>query len=208
MNSVRVRRFEGLQDYANIWQQMRDFTDTRDAGTVDQIWLLQHHPVYTLGQAGKAEHLLHTSDIPVIKTDRGGQITYHGPGQLIVYVLLDLQRRQRGVRQLVTLLEQSIIRLLAEYDIHSYAHKSAPGVYVMQNEREHKIAALGLRVRKGRCYHGLALNIDMDLAPFNNINPCGYAGLAVTRLRDLLPQAVNWQEVENKLIQQLKNHLH
>lgn len=207
MASVRVRHFEGLQDYADIWQQMRRFTDERTRDTPDEIWLLQHNPVFTLGQAGKMEHLLQTSKIPVIKTDRGGQITYHGPGQLMVYVLLDMKRRQLGVRELVTRMEKAVIALLQEFHIDSYAKKSAPGVYVKQDGREHKIAALGLRVRKGFCYHGLALNIDMDLEPFQRINPCGYAGLGITQLSNLLPKKPDWKNVENTLVRQLQNQL-
>jgi lipoyl(octanoyl) transferase len=208
MNLVHVRHFEGLQDYADIWQQMRNFTDERTGDTPDEIWLLQHSPVFTLGQAGKKEHLLRPSRIPVIKSDRGGQITYHGPGQLMVYVLLDIKRRQLSVRNLVTCLENAVIALLQEFDIESYAKKSAPGVYVQKDNLEQKISAVGLRVRKGRCYHGLAFNIDMDLQPFESINPCGYAGLGVTQMANLLPKKPDWQDVENKLVQQLKNQLH
>lgn len=153
MDTLRVRRFAGCQDYTDIWQQMRHFTDTRTEDTIDEIWLLQHHPVLTLGQAGKIQHLLAATDIPVVKTDRGGQITYHGPGQLMVYVLLDLKRRNLGVRQLVTAMEKSVIAVLMDLGIPAYAKKSAPGVYVTQQargyKREYKIAALGLRVRKG-----------------------------------------------------------
>lgn len=208
MDPVRVRRFDGLQDYTDIWQQMRHFTDERTGDTPDEFWLMQHHPVFTLGQAGKTEHLLQTSHIPLVLSDRGGQITYHGPGQLMVYVLLDIKRRQLGVRELVTQMEKSVIALLQEFHITSYAKKSAPGVYVEQDDHEYKISALGLRVRKGCCYHGLALNIDMDLEPFQLINPCGYAGMAVTQMANLLTVTPNWQDVENRLVLQLKNHLH
>jgi len=210
-NGVVVKKFEGLQDYKKIWQAMRDFTDQRTDETRDEIWLLQHHPVFTQGQAGKAEHLLSTSSIPVVKSDRGGQITYHGPGQLIAYLLIDIKRRHLGVRDLVTLMEQSIIELLNELNITAYAKKSAPGVYVQCNINnrmiEHKIASLGLRVRKGCSYHGLALNIDMDLEPYQQINPCGYAGLAVTQIANLLPAKPDWLSIENKLSAQLKRHL-
>jgi len=208
MEPVSVQHFDGLQDYLSIWQQMRSFTDQRTDHTPDQIWLLQHRPVFTLGQAGKTEHLLQASQIPLIKTDRGGQITYHGPGQLMAYLLLDIKRRGLGVRELVTRMEKSVIAVLQEFDIASYAKKTAPGVYVKQDGREQKIAALGLRVRRGRCYHGLALNIDMDLQPFEWINPCGYAGLGITQLANLLPKKPDWQEVENKLVRQLKKQLH
>jgi len=208
MHSIHVRRFDGLQDYANIWQQMRHFTEHRHADTTDEIWLMQHNPVITLGQAGKTEHLLQASKIPVIKTDRGGQVTYHGPGQLMAYLLLDMKRRGLGVRELVTQMEQAVIALLQEFHIESYAKKTAPGVYVKQDGREQKIAALGLRVRKGCCYHGLALNIDMDLQPFELINPCGYPGMKVTQMKNLLPKKPEWQDVENKLVQHLKHPLH
>lgn len=203
-----VRRLDGLQDYTNIWQQMRHFTDHRIESTADEIWLLQHKPVFTLGQAGKVEHLINPGTIPVVRTDRGGQMTYHGPGQLILYLLMDLKRHSLGIRDLVTLLENSLIALLEEYNIESYGKKSAPGVYVQHQNREHKIAALGLRVRRGCSYHGLSLNIDVDLAPFSQINPCGYPGLAVTRMTDLLASPPEWQMLENKLVQQLQKHLH
>lgn len=179
--AVLVRRL-GEVDYAATWEEMKRFTATRSADDADQIWLLQHPPVYTLGVAGRRAHLLRSDTrIPVIKTDRGGQITYHGPGQIVAYALVDLRRLGCGVRQLVGLLEQSVIDLLAEYDIKADRRQQAPGVYV----GEAKIAALGLRIRNGCSYHGLALNVDMDLAPFTDIDPCGYPGLRVTQLRDL-----------------------
>lgn len=209
--SIAIKKLEGLQDYKNTWQAMRDFTDARNANTPDEIWLLQHHPVFTQGQAGKAEHVLTSSSIPLVKSDRGGQVTYHGPGQLVAYLLMDLKRRKLGVRELVTVMEQSLIALLQELDITAYAKKSAPGVYVRREIHkqliEHKIASLGLRVRKGRSYHGLALNIAMDLEPYQQINPCGYAGLPVTQIADLLPAKPNWKDIENKLTAQLKRHL-
>lgn len=170
----------GRTDYAPVWQAMKQFTDTRDAKTPDQLWLTEHNPVYTQGLNGRQEHLLMTGDIPVVQVDRGGQVTYHGPGQLVIYCLLDLQRLGLGIRQLVTDIEQSIIDLLQYYKVDSYAKKDAPGVYI----GDAKIAALGLRVRKGCCYHGLSLNLDMDLAPFSGINPCGFQGLKVTQLAD------------------------
>lgn len=177
-----VIRFLGMADYLPAWHAMQAFTTARDAATPDEIWLLQHPPVYTLGLAGKPEHLLRSdTGIPVIKIDRGGQITYHGPGQLVAYVLLDLKRRNLGVRALVRKLEAAVIDLLSSYGIAACYRADAPGVYTGDS----KIAALGLRIRNGCCYHGLALNIDMDLTPFQAINPCGYAGLAVTQLRDL-----------------------
>ncbi len=180
-----IRRL-GVTAYEPTWRAMQQFTATRTAATQDEIWLTQHTPVYTLGLAGKPEHLLRVdTGIPLIKTDRGGQITYHGPGQLVAYVLLDIKRRGVGVRTLVRKLESAVINLLATYDITAHYRADAPGVYVMANNTEAKIAALGLRIKNGCCYHGLALNIDMNLASFIHINPCGYAGLAVTQLRDL-----------------------
>ena len=179
MTQLRVR-YLGLQPYEPSLQAMQDFTDSRDAETVDEIWLLQHEPVFTQGQAGKDEHLLQQTHIPIIKTDRGGQVTYHGPGQLIAYMLIDLKRLGIGVRQLVTLMEEAIIDTLAQWQVTAYGKPDAPGVYV----NNAKIASLGLRVRKGCSFHGLALNVDMDLEPFLTINPCGYAGLDMAQLAD------------------------
>jgi lipoyl(octanoyl) transferase len=177
--SVRCR---SLADYTATWREMQVFTDTRTAESPDELWLLQHSPVFTLGRNGKTEHLLHhTGDIPVIHVDRGGQVTYHGPGQLVVYPLLDLKRRRLGIQSLVRILEQSVINLLADYSIRAGRRDKAPGVYVDGR----KLAALGLRVRRGCCYHGLSLNVDMDLSPFSMINPCGFADLEVTQLADL-----------------------
>jgi lipoyl(octanoyl) transferase len=177
---LTVRKL-GLADYGATWQEMQAFTDARTAQTPDELWLLQHPPVFTLGRNGKTEHLHHTGNIPVLHVDRGGQVTYHGPGQLIAYLMLDLKRRRLGVQSLVRLLEQSVIDLLADYAIRAGRRDKAPGVYVDGR----KIAALGLRVRRGCCYHGLSLNVSVDLAPFAMINPCGYPGLGVTRLADL-----------------------
>ncbi|MFC0047710.1 MAG: lipoyl(octanoyl) transferase LipB [Chromatiaceae bacterium] len=160
---------------------MQQFTDQRDDSTIDEIWLLEHPPVFTQGQAGKAEHLLFPGEIPVVQVDRGGQVTYHGPGQLVAYVLLNIKRRNLGVRQLVNLIEQSIIDTLAANQVNAYAKSDAPGVYV----DEKKVASLGLRVRKGCTFHGLALNVDMDLSPFSRINPCGYAGMQMVQSKDL-----------------------
>ncbi len=175
----------GLTGYLPTWHAMQAFTASRTAATPDEIWLTQHPPVYTLGLAGKPEHLLHAdTGVPLVQTDRGGQITYHGPGQLVAYVLLDLKRRGLGVRALVRSLESAVINLLADYCIPAHFRTAAPGVYVALNGGEAKIAALGLRIKNGCCYHGLALNIDMDLSPYQAINPCGYAELAVTQLRD------------------------
>jgi lipoyl(octanoyl) transferase len=171
----------GASEYEPTWRAMQAFTAQRNDATPDEIWLLQHPPVYTLGLAGKPEHLLcPDTGIPVIKVDRGGQITYHGPGQLVAYLLLDLKRRHLSIRPLVRKMESAVINLLGGYGINARYRTDAPGVYV----NEAKIAALGLRVKNGCCYHGLALNIDMDLSPFDAINPCGYAGLKVTHLRD------------------------
>ena len=171
----------GQQPYLPVWQAMQKLTRERTRPGTSEIWTVEHPPVFTLGQAGKPEHLLNPGDIPVINTDRGGQVTYHGPGQLVVYTLLDLHELGIGVRSLVEKLEQSVIQFLQDLNIPSQAKRSAPGVYV----DEKKIAALGLKIRKGFSYHGLSFNIDMDLEPFSRINPCGYQGLEVTQLKDL-----------------------
>jgi lipoyl(octanoyl) transferase len=174
-------RYPGLVEYEPTWRAMQAFTATRTSATPDELWLLQHPPVFTLGRNGKREHLHDTGTIPVISVDRGGQVTYHGPGQLVAYALLDLQRRHLGVRSLVGMLEQAVIDLLAEYTIAARRRSGAPGVYV----GERKIAALGLRVQRGCSFHGLSLNVDLDPAPFAMINPCGYRQLQVTRTLDL-----------------------
>lgn len=178
--TLRVRVL-GQQAYLPVLQQMQGFTRERTATTVDELWLVQHLPVFTLGRNGKPEHVLAPGDIPVVPIDRGGQVTYHGPGQLVVYLLLDIRRKALGVRELVMGIEQSIITLLARYGITAQGDRDAPGVYVQGS----KIAALGLRVTRGYTYHGLSLNVAMDLEPFQRINPCGYAGLQVTQCRDL-----------------------
>ena len=183
-DKILVRHL-GLQPYEPVSQAMHDFTDSRDDSTPDEIWLVEHLPVFTQGQAGKAEHLLMTGDIPVIQSDRGGQVTYHGPGQQVMYVLLNLKRRKLGVRELVTLLEQTVVNTLAEYGIDAHPRADAPGVYV----GEMKICSLGLRIRKGCSFHGLALNINMDPAPFQRINPCGYAGMEMTQMRQWVETA-------------------
>lgn len=170
----------GRVEYVPAWEAMRSFTDRRDPDTTDEIWLLEHLPVFTLGQAGKPEHLLHETAVPLIRIDRGGQITYHGPGQLVAYLLIDLTRRRIKVRELVALMEQALIDCLAEYGLVAQRRAGAPGVYVDGA----KIAALGLRVRNGCSYHGLSLNVDMDLTPFSAINPCGYPGLQTVQLAD------------------------
>lgn len=171
----------GVEHYTETWQAMKKFTDSREAHAADEIWFVQHPPVYTLGQAGKVEHLLTPGDIPVVHSDRGGQVTYHGPGQLVCYLLLDVRRRQLGVRDLVTAIEQSIVQLVDAYGVVSESKREAPGVYVDGR----KLAALGLRIRKGCSYHGLSLNVDMDLEPFSNINPCGFEGLEVIDMKRL-----------------------
>ena len=178
-NVILVRQL-GLVEYQPTFQAMQDFTARRSAETPDEIWLLQHPPVYTQGLAGKPEHLLRTSEIPVVKIDRGGQITYHGPGQVVAYILLDLKRHGMGVKELVRRMEQAVIDLLAAHGVAATRRDKAPGVYV----NDAKIAALGLRIRSNCSYHGLCLNVDMDLTPYANINPCGYAGLQVTQTRD------------------------
>ncbi len=179
MTALLVRDFN-LRPYPEMWQAMQQFTQTRQASTPDELWLVEHPPVYTQGQAGKPEHLLMPSNIPLVQTDRGGQITYHGPGQLVAYPLLDLRRHNLGVRDLVTLLENVTIALLAQLGITAQAKADAPGVYVEGK----KIASLGLRVRRGCSFHGLSLNVAMDLSPFNAINPCGYAGLQMAQVAD------------------------
>ena len=183
-DKILVRHLR-LQPYEPVSQAMHEFTDMRDDTTPDEIWLVEHLPVFTQGQAGKAEHLLMTGDIPVIQSDRGGQVTYHGPGQQVMYVLLNLKRRKLGVRELVTLLEQTVVNTLAEYGIDAHPRADAPGVYV----GEMKICSLGLRIRKGCSFHGLALNINMDLTPFQRINPCGYAGMEMTQMRQWVDTA-------------------
>ncbi|MAX52655.1 MAG: octanoyltransferase [Methylophaga sp.] len=171
----------GLVDYQSTVNAMQSFTLERDAETEDELWLLEHHPVFTQGANGDPSHILMDSTIPIVTTDRGGQVTYHGPGQLVVYTLVDIRRAKMGVRQMVTHLEQTVTSILAHYDIDAYARPDAPGVYV----DEQKIASLGLRVKRGACYHGLSLNIDMDLVPFSYINPCGYAGMEVIDMTSL-----------------------
>jgi lipoyl(octanoyl) transferase len=188
----------GRQPYLPVWQAMQDFTDNRDENTADEIWLLEHEAVFTQGQAGKEEHILAPGDIPVIKVDRGGQITYHGPGQQMLYVLLNMKRRQLGVRTLVTGLESCIVECLKEYDIQAYPKADAPGVYVEGK----KICSVGLRIRKGCSFHGLALNVNMDLSPFSRINPCGYAGLEMVNCAQL-KGPLSLDEAGPKIVDQL-----
>lgn len=196
-------RYLGRSDYHSTWQQMKDFTDQRDSNTPDELWITEHDSVFTQGLNGKPEHLLDTGDIPVIQIDRGGQVTYHGPGQLVIYCLLNIARLGFGVRALVTHIENSIIALLADYGLESAARADAPGVYI----GDAKIAALGLRVRKGCCYHGLSLNLDMDLTPFSRINPCGFENLQVTQMSDFgihLDLQQGGQELSAHIIRNIK----
>lgn len=192
-----ILRQLGLQPYVPVSQAMHTFTDQRTESTPDELWLVQHHPVFTQGQAGKAEHVLAAGDIPVIQSDRGGQVTYHGPGQQVMYVLVDLKRNKFGVRQLVTAIEQTVVNTLEKFSIEAYARADAPGVYV----GEKKICSLGLRIRKGCSFHGLALNTAMDLGPFSRINPCGYAGMQMTQISALNPD-VTLENVQSVLVEQ------
>lgn len=199
--SLKVR-WLGRQDYSSCWRAMQEFTNQRDENTPDEIWLLEHDPVFTQGQNGKAEHILNAGNIPVVQTDRGGQVTYHGPGQLMVYTLIDLRRKQFQVRQLVSLIEQSIVDFLAEFGINANAKPEAPGVYVNEN----KICSIGLRIRRGCAYHGIAFNIALDLEPFTRINPCGFKALKMTQLSEL-GGLKDTQESGRKLINYLMKNL-
>lgn len=199
---VVVRRL-GRVEYEPTFQAMQDFTATRTADTPDELWVVEHPPVYTLGQAGKPEHVLRDVGIPLVRIDRGGQVTYHGPGQVVIYLLLDLARRKIKVRELVSAIEQAVIDLLGELGVVAERRDGAPGVYV----GDAKIAALGLRIRNGCSYHGVSLNVDMDLSPFDAINPCGYAGLKVIQTRDLnLPLTAHeaGERLSQHLLQQLE----
>lgn len=198
----------GVQPYDTIWHRMQQFTDQRTADTIDEIWLVQHPPVFTQGQAGKPEHILTKTNIPIVQSDRGGQVTYHGPGQQVMYILVDIKRRKAidklsgkesplSVRDLVTDLEQCVVNTLADYGIEGYPKPDAPGVYINGK----KICSLGLRIRKGCSFHGLAFNIHMDLSPFHNINPCGYAGLEMCQLQDFVKEPITCADVAPKLIE-------
>lgn len=198
---MRIVRL-GLQDYAQTWEAMKTFTANRQTNTEDELWIVEHPAVFTQGVSGKAENLLQNSNIPVVQSDRGGQITYHGPGQLVVYCLIDLKRLGIGIKKMVSLLEAAIIDLLKSYNINSHLKEGAHGVYV----EDAKIAALGLKVKNGSSYHGLSLNVDMDLSPFLQINPCGYQGLAVTQLSDLTDN-VQLKTIGNELVQLLKQYV-
>ncbi|WP_445371101.1 lipoyl(octanoyl) transferase LipB [Methylomonas sp. HW2-6] len=198
MNGNTELRQLGLRDYVEVWRAMQQYTADRLADSPDQIWIVEHPPVYTLGLNGKREHLLANTDIPVVESDRGGQVTYHGPGQLVVYLLADLRRLNQGPRQMVSLLENAAIATLSQYGISAAARPDAPGVYVAGR----KIASLGLRVKRGCCYHGISINNAMDLGPFRDINPCGYPGLQVTQLADLGVK-ISTQELAVPLVHQL-----
>ena len=191
----------GIQDYETIWEQMKEFTLERDESTQDELWLLEHYPVYTQGQAGKPSHILNTNSIKIVQSDRGGQVTYHGPGQLIAYVLMDIRRRNIGIRTLVSKLEQILIDVLACYNIVGRVQCGAPGVYV----QDKKIASIGLRVKNGCTYHGIALNVDMDLKPFLGINPCGFAQMEMTQISHFLP-SIELEEVSQQFILNFLNH--
>ena len=196
-------KYLGRQDFLTTWQSMHDFTLNRDEATEDELWVLEHPPVFTQGQAGKPEHILNPHNIPVIATDRGGQVTYHGPGQIVVYVLFDLKRAKMGIRNLVSHLEQAIIALLAQYNIHAESFCDRPGVYI-QNE---KIASIGLRVKKGCSFHGIAFNVDMDLTPFTYINPCGFSQLKMAQLKTFLPE-LNIEQIQHQLAEAIQKQLH
>ncbi len=194
MQDLIVRQL-GTQEYIPTWQAMKNFTDNRQSNTLDEIWLLEHPPVFTQGQAGKPEHILNPGNIPIVQTDRGGQVTYHGPGQLVMYVLFDLKQLNVGIRQLVNKLETSVIKVLYDYHISAKTRCDAPGVYV----NESKICSIGLRIRRGCSYHGIAFNIAMDLEPFSRINPCGFQNLTVSQIYHF-EKMVNIQEVETKIV--------
>jgi lipoyl(octanoyl) transferase len=206
MTDIALRaRFLGADaDYETVWAAMRRYTDERDESTPDELWFLQHPRVFTQGQAGRAEHVLAPGDIPVIQVDRGGQVTYHGPGQIVGYLLIDLRRRGSGIRELVSGIENSLVDLLAELGVEAAPKADAPGVYLPGGA---KIASLGLRVRRGCTFHGLSLNVDMDLEPFQRINPCGFQGLQVAQLRELLAQVPPLPELEHRLLAALCNRL-
>ena len=195
---IKVRS-KGLQDYLKTWEEMKSFTENRDSNTLDEIWTLEHNSVFTQGLSGKSKHLLKETQIPIIQSDRGGQITYHAPGQLIIYCLIDIKRLGIGIKKMVSMIEQSLIELLSSYDITAHTLKGAPGVYV----NDSKIAALGLKVKHGRTYHGLSLNIDMDLSPYTLINPCGYSDLKVTQMRNLTNNILNISDIKHELSEHL-----
>lgn len=194
-----VRMIDGLLEYEPVWKAMQGFTDTRDVDSHDQVWLLQHRPVFTQGQAGKEEHILSPGDIPIVQVDRGGQVTYHGPGQLVVYTMFDIDRMGIGARQLVSGIEDSILSLLKLYGVDAVAKQDAPGVYV----DDEKIASIGLRIRKGKSFHGLSLNVDMDLEPFTRINPCGFQGLKMRQLSEFVAEPI--EQVAGRLVEMIQH---
>ena len=194
-------RLKGLQDYLITWEEMKFFTENRDPDTLDELWTLEHNSVFTQGLSGKPEHLLKATQIPIVQSDRGGQITYHAPGQLIIYCLIDIKRLGIGIKKMVSMIEQSLIELLSSYDIKAHTLKGAPGVYI----NDSKIAALGLKVKHGRTYHGLSLNIDMDLSPYKLINPCGYSDLKVTQMRNLTDKILSISDIQHELSEHLIN---
>jgi lipoyl(octanoyl) transferase len=202
VNEALIVRQLGVSDYETTWQAMKDFTRNREADTPDELWVLEHPPVFTLGTNGKTEHILNAGDIPIVNIDRGGQVTYHGPGQLIIYLLLNLHRRNLGIRKLVTIIEDTLVELLATHNITANSDPEAPGVYVEGK----KIAALGLRVSRGCTSHGLSLNVDMDLSPFTRINPCGYQGLKVAQCKTLGID-LSLSEIATQLTELLKQRL-
>ena len=197
---IKVRS-KGLQDYLKTWEEMKSFTENRDSDTLDELWTLEHNSVFTQGLSGKPEHLLKATQIPIIQSDRGGQITYHAPGQLIIYCLIDIKRLGIGIKKMVSIIEQSLIEFLSTYDITAHTLNGAPGVYV----NDSKIAALGLKVKQGRTYHGLSLNIDMDLSPYKLINPCGYSDLKVTQMRNLTDNMLSITNIKHELSEYLIN---
>ena len=199
---IKIRE-KGLQDYVKTWEEMKSFTENRNSNTPDELWTLEHNSVFTQGLSGKPEHLLKATKIPIIQSDRGGQITYHAPGQLIIYCLIDIKRLGIGIKKMVTIIEQSLIELLSSYDITAHTLKGAPGVYV----NDSKIAALGLKVKQGRTYHGLSLNIDMDLSPYKLINPCGYSDLKVTKMRNLTDNSLSISDIQHELSEHLINYI-
>ena len=199
---IKVRS-KGLQDYLITWEEMKSFTENRDPNTLDELWTLEHNSVFTQGLSGKPEHLLKATQIPIIQSDRGGQISYHAPGQLIIYCLIDIKRLGIGIKKMVTIIEQSLIELLSSYDIKAHTLKGAPGVYV----NDSKIAALGLKVKHGKTYHGLSLNIDMDLSPYKLINPCGYSDLKVTKMRNLTDNSLSISDIQHELSEHLINYI-
>lgn len=201
MNRLTIRQLDRMQ-YEPVWQAMQSYTDQRHADSEDEIWVVEHPPVFTQGQAGKAEHILAPGDIPVVQVDRGGQVTYHGPGQLVVYFLIDIRRRKMGVRQLVTAIEETVVTALADYGITAAPRADAPGVYI----GEQKVCSLGLRIRRGCSFHGLALNVNMDMQPFARINPCGYAGMQMTQTSAHAgPQSI--EEAAKAVTQAFTKHL-